>query len=361
METYLKLVLNLLSARLLNLTLAASCAISISLLASGNLFAQALNTSAGQCDPQRLEQLESLFDELAADPHADPKKLTNMARITIDENNRCFDSLYKDSDSADSTHPLHIDDGGIMFDTGIQTQNLASAEFRTSGRKWGAGSPFFGGQNRQGPGIPGGTVTYSFMPSGVSNNAETGTVFPNTALAAIPSIAGCFATEVARAFAMWSAVANIQFQRVFDNGVPFNAGGASASIRIGAHNFDGRSGTLAHAFFPPPNGVSAAGDVHLDTAEFWTCNTSGIDVGIVLTHELGHAIGLNHEEGGNVAIMNPFYNPNVGTLRQDDINGAVAIYGPAAITIAPPPPPPPPPAPPTVIAPIIDLILLDDN
>ena len=72
-------------------------------------------------------------------------------------------------------------------------------------------------------------------------------------------------------------------------------------------------------------------------------------------HEIGHAIGLNHEEGPNqvVAIMNPIYDPDiVSTLTSDDIDGAVSIYGvfQEIITTTT-----------TIIAPILDLILGDDS
>ena len=43
-----------------------------------------------------------------------------------------------------------------------------------------------------------------------------------------------FVTELTNSLAAWSAVANIQFTQVADNGVPFNAGGAAGDIRIGS-------------------------------------------------------------------------------------------------------------------------------
>jgi peptidoglycan hydrolase-like protein with peptidoglycan-binding domain len=61
-------------------------------------------------------------------------------------------------------------------------------------------------------------------------------------------------------------------------------------------SFDGPSGVLAHAFYPPPNSGALAGDCHFDEAETWTVNLppSGIDLETVALHEFGHSLGLAH-------------------------------------------------------------------
>ena len=87
--------------------------------------------------------------------------------------------------------------------------------------------------------------------------------------------------------------------------------------------FDGRGGTLAHAFFPPD------GRVHFDEDETYTHETpSGTNLLWVTVHELGHALGLYHS---NVygAVMYPYYQgykPNM-TLHSDDIKGIQSLYG----------------------------------
>ena len=285
-----------------------------------------------QCDLNKLKQYEADFDKLIQiktlqgdnDDVVFARDMEIAALKYIKENEACFHTI-QDKSSALSGNATHIDEGGVWM-----TENnslFQGGEFNLFGTKWGGNSPFprGNGQNVNGPGTTGGVVTYSFMANGVSHAVEG--VESNTNFRSLATYRACFETEITRAFAMWSAVANIDFRLVGDNGRPSNSSGASGQIRIGAHSFDGRSGTLAHAFFPPPNGNTIAGDMHFDRAEQWTCDTSGLDIGIVATHEIGHAIGLNHEEQGATAIMNPFYNPNVPSLTSDDISGAQSIYG----------------------------------
>ena len=224
-----------------------------------------------------------------------------------------------------------IDEGGMWMGPNGATTTAppVSEDFVLFGTKWGAGSPFTGGADAMGPRLPGGTVTYSFMADGVDLTMETAGLF-NVAITSMGSFAPCFLDEIELAFGAWSAVADILFVPVTDGGGPYNVE-PTADIRIGAHVFDGPSATLAHAFFPPPNGVTAAGDTHFDSAEPWTCapGAGSIGFGIVALHELGHAIGLDHEPT-DIAVMNPFYNAALtfGPLA-DDLIGAGEIYGEA--------------------------------
>ena len=232
---------------------------------------------------------------------------------------RTIESCYAALSATGST----IDDGPLMPGGGPDV-----GEFQTSGAKWGQGTLYTPGVDAGGPGLPGGTVSYSFMSAGVSMGTHAD---PNVAITSLPGYQPCFATAIRDAFAAWSAVANIQFVEVADNGVPFDGAGAQGDIRIGAHSMDGTWGILAHAFFPPPGGVSAAGDIHFDRSESWSCTPTGggIDIGIVALHEIGHAIGLNHEtRPERTALMNPYYNPTTASmLLADDVDGATALYG----------------------------------
>ena len=172
----------------------------------------------------------------------------------------------------------------------------------------------------------GATVTWSYMNTGVGCAAE----FAGCSISALSSFmpAG-FGTQIQAAFSAWSAVANLTFVFVaVDNGVAFNAAGTNADIRIGGHAFDGAGGTLAHGFFPPSNGITAAGDIHFDIAESWLLAPApgSFDIFQVMAHELGHALGLDHTNVPN-SLMDPFYTTAYLGPQADDIAGMQFIYG----------------------------------
>lgn len=179
--------------------------------------------------------------------------------------------------------------------------------------KW--GSPVFG---------TGATVTWSLQTSG-SCVAE----FSGCSVVGLSTfMPGSFMSAVNSAFAAWAAVADLHFVQIADDGAAFDSATASGDIRIGGHVFDGLNGTLAHGFYPPTNGNTAAGDIHFDTAELWKVGFGGpgVDIFQVLTHELGHALGLDHTGVAN-SLMNPFYTEAFSGPQADDIAGMRAIYG----------------------------------
>ena len=207
----------------------------------------------------------------------------------------------------------------------VSASTLESGDFvlgPTTPGKW--GSPVFG---------TGATVTWSLMPTGTSCAAEFAGCTNSTLSDFMP--AG-FAAEITAAFAAWSAVANITFVLVPDLGEAFNAAGGSGDIRVGGHAFDGPFGVLAHGFYPPVNGTSAAGDIHFDTADAWKIGFGGPGFSIfqVMAHEIGHAIGLNHT-GVAGSLMNPFYTEAFAGPQTDDIAGAQFIYG-KPVVVEPP-------------------------
>lgn len=136
---------------------------------------------------------------------------------------------------------------------------------------------------------------------------------------------------IRQAFQIWADYANLNFTEVSNNG-DIAILWATGNHGDGAGNaFDGTNGVLAHAFFPPPNGGSIAGDLHLDDDEAWTLVAQAgggqpIDLVTVAIHEIGHSLGLGHSNV-SCAIMNPFYFGSQRYLAQDDINGIRSIYG----------------------------------
>jgi Matrixin len=183
----------------------------------------------------------------------------------------------------------------------------------TTPGKW--GSPVFG---------TGATVTWSLMPTGTDCSGDGGGTC--SSLASFMPVG--YLTEIQAAFSAWSAVANITFVQVADDGNPFNGVTTSGDMRLGGHAFDGVGGTLAHGYFPPANGSTAAGDIHFDTADTWKLGFSGPGFSIfqVAAHEIGHAIGLGHTGVAN-SLMNPFYTESFSGPQADDIAGAQFIYG----------------------------------
>lgn len=319
--------------------------IILGLLIGGPL-AAVLEAGAGGCDEAALEEAKLEFLRLRRVRIRQPERVTeqkfrNASNAYIAQAEACYESKFGDSIPKSQL----IDEGGLWFPDPASHELRAARRYAPGqpgtrpipdehnlfGHKWGAGSPFLpppDNPNAVGPRLPGGTITYSFMADGIDLSAEGGGT--STAITSLATFQDCLLEEISNAFGAWSAVADIEFIPVTDSGAPFNdPSGASGDIRICAHPFDGASGILAHAYFPPPNGATAAGDLHFDSAEAWYCDPTlgAIDFGLVAIHEIGHSIGLNHE-GSDAALMEPFYNPayTFGPLA-DDIIGAGEIYG----------------------------------
>lgn len=146
---------------------------------------------------------------------------------------------------------------------------------------------------------------------------------------------------VEEALELWASVAPLEFEEVTDSGSPVNDDSYPASgepnLRFGHHTFDGAGSVLAHAYFPLSTSTAGlSGDLHFDNGESWDIEPGPgkIDFLEVCVHELGHALGLNHQNPPRQAIMNPFYaerylGPGTAFLFRDDRRGITRIYGPA--------------------------------
>jgi hypothetical protein len=187
------------------------------------------------------------------------------------------------------------------------------------------------------PGLAGGggtTITWSL----VTNNPSCAVEGAGCTLSPLSTFmpAG-YEAELVRAFDAWSAVADVTFVKVPDGGEAFNAPGSSGDIRVAGQAIDGIGGTLAHGFFPPVNGDTAAGDIHFDSADTWKIGFggSGFDIFQVFAHELGHALGLGHTTVPN-SLMNPNYTETFSGLQADDIAGIQSLYGAANSSVPTP-------------------------
>lgn len=198
------------------------------------------------------------------------------------------------------------------------------------------------------PNGPGTTVTLTYSYSNLLDGGLGGGLSSTAIRAAIQE-----------ALSRWAAVAPLRFIEVPDSGpAPSTAEydpTGKPMLRFGRRAIDGPNGVLAYGYFPGDSGL--AGDVQLDTAEQWAVNPlAGKDLIEVATHEIGHALGLEHQPGpaapGVPAIMNPVYGSRfhgLGTsfLYADDINAIRSLYGTGQGSVAPlgsggnPTPPPP--------------------
>ncbi len=193
-------------------------------------------------------------------------------------------------------------------------QSMA-APFTLSNGKWGSATT----------GTTGGVVTWSIAGAGLSD--KTPAVFFEGKTVFLSDIFQFdFTSVLTRAFAAWSAIANITFVQELDGGGDIGVG-KNTDIRISAGYIDGPSKTLAQAFLPTagvnPKNHASSGDIVFDSGEngFW--NPSGLLT--VAMHEIGHAIGLSHSSFGT--LMAPAYDRSITAPQADDIAGARAIYG----------------------------------
>ena len=179
-------------------------------------------------------------------------------------------------------------------------------------------------------GTPGGIVTWSIAPAspGVGQ-------FPYIALDSF--LPPGYESHLEWAFAQWSAVANVQFQEV-----PDHAGAIATYPDAGVIRFAGielaiGAGILAQTAGPVGT-YHEAENFFNSTTRFtsnvgWSYSDSGPGYNFdrVALHEIGHLMGLGHEQ--NVpSIMNLYYNTGLPLgLQPDDVAGAQFIYGPATV------------------------------
>jgi Matrixin/PEP-CTERM motif len=157
--------------------------------------------------------------------------------------------------------------------------------------------------------------------------------------------------STAEAFGLWSHYAPLHFIERSDSGPPPSdteyAAGTHPDIRIGYQFIDDET-TLAHAFLPFDTDESGlAGDIHFNTTSAYAWSVGAgfptIDFLEVITHEIGHSLGIGHILYAD-AIMQPYIDHRFrgrGTayLLEPDILAIRSLYGSGVGSVQPMPEP----------------------
>ena len=176
------------------------------------------------------------------------------------------------------------------------------------------------------------TLRYSFLTQAAqfpgARNCDS-MLPPEAALEPSRIATADFRREVRAAFSTWEAAAHIKFVETASVG--------DADILIGADaKARGRAFTNV-ALHDPPTGAQSAGIgsirqslICLNPRRLWKIGFDGnldvYDVRFTVTHEIGHAIGLDHPSPAGQLMSFRYVEQEQG-LQPGDIAGAVALYG----------------------------------
>lgn len=223
----------------------------------------------------------------------------------------------------------------------ISTEGEASVGLFQIGDRWAnTATDGFSGNSRGTPR----TLTWGIIPDGTAIAGGAGEVAnPSNLIARLDTIYGTsggsdlttrsWYTHFETAFERWEAVSGLTFNyESNDDGSgitnftnsPSGVLGVRADHRIGGHDIDGNSGTLAYNYFPDH------ADMVIDTNDSFYANTNNNSIRLenVLMHEIGHGLGFEHVESNNSSqLMEPFINVSFRGPQIDDILAVHRNYG----------------------------------